>query len=63
MNNIGIYGSQSGSVAKNLAILQNQWKTSQIGDLYTTNKLIIIQKAIVITQKGSKIIFATEQYF
>jgi hypothetical protein len=37
-----------GSVAKNLAILQNQWKTSQIGYLYATNMLIMIQKAIVI---------------
>ena len=52
----------SGSVAKNLAILQNQWKTSQIGYLYAINRSIMIQKAIVIAQKGSKIIFATEPY-
>jgi hypothetical protein len=38
----------SGSVAKNLAILQNQWKTSQIGYLYAISRSIIIQKAIVI---------------
>jgi len=49
-----------GSVAKNLAILQNQRKTSQIGYLYAINRSIMIQKAIVIAQKGSKIIFATE---
>jgi hypothetical protein len=38
----------SGSVAKNLAVLQNQLKTSQIEYLYTVNRLIIIQKARVI---------------
>src|SRR5665647_3099822 len=37
-----------GSVAKNLAILQHQWKTSQIGYLYAINRSIMIQKAIVI---------------
>jgi len=36
-----------GSVAKNLAILQNQSKTSQIGYLFAINMSIMIQKAIV----------------
>src|SRR5665647_3114713 len=54
------HGGQNGSVSKNLAILQNQGKTSQMGYLYAINRSIMIQKAIVIAQKGSKIIFATE---
>ena len=37
-----------GSVAKNLAVLQNQWKASQLGYLYAINRSIMIQKAIVI---------------
>jgi hypothetical protein len=37
-----------GSVAKNMAILQNQWKTSQMGYWYAINRSIMIQKAIVI---------------
>jgi len=41
-------GCLIGSIAKNLTILQNQWKTSQIGYLYAINRSIIIQKAIVI---------------
>jgi hypothetical protein len=36
------------SVAKNLAILQKQWKISQVGYLYIINRSIMIQKAIVI---------------
>jgi len=38
-----------GSVAKNLAILQKEWKISQVGYLYTINRSIMIQKAIIIT--------------
>ena len=37
-----------GSVAKNLAILQNQWKLSQIGNSCAINRSIMIQKAVVI---------------
>ena len=37
-----------GSVTKNLAILQNQWKTSQMEYLYAINRSIMMQKAIVI---------------
>jgi hypothetical protein len=40
--------SNIGFVVKNLAILQNQLKTSQIEDLYAINRSIMIQKAIVI---------------
>ena len=55
-----ISDTSDGSVAKNLAILQNQCKTSHMGYLYATNRSIMIQKVIFIASKGSKIIFATE---
>ena len=31
-----------GSVAKNLAVLQNQWKASQLGYLYAINRSIMV---------------------
>jgi hypothetical protein len=37
-----------GCGAKNLAFLQNQLKTSQIGYLYAINRSIMMQKATVI---------------
>jgi hypothetical protein len=40
--------SNIGSVVKNLAVLQNQLKTSQIEYLSAINRSIMIQKAIVI---------------
>jgi len=38
----------SGYVAKNLAFLQNWWKTSQLRSLGVISKLIITQKAIIV---------------